>query len=55
MENLKILILNMALNLRLYVMQKNYNFDNPNYPPIFAFTPNINEISNNENDFFGNV
>jgi len=22
----------------LYIIQKNYNFDNPNYPPIHAFT-----------------
>jgi len=39
----------------MFVMPKNYNFDNPNYPPIFTFTPNINEISNNKNDIFCNV
>jgi len=27
----------MALNLRLYVIQKNYKCDNPDCPPIHAF------------------
>jgi hypothetical protein len=33
------LILNMALNLHLYVIQNNCKCDSPNSPPINVFTP----------------
>jgi hypothetical protein len=33
------LILNMALNFHLYVIQNNYKCDNPNSLYIHAFTP----------------
>jgi hypothetical protein len=38
------LILNVALILYLYVIQKNYKCDNPNCPPIHAFTLTFQEI-----------
>ncbi len=41
MDNQKFAMLtfNMYLNLNSSIIQENYNFDNPNYPPNYAFTP----------------
>jgi hypothetical protein len=40
-KNLTMLILNMAWNLMLYVIQENHKYDCPNSPPIHAFTQNL--------------